>query len=148
MIRVIYGETWFLCTKPVRFFLRLFLCFFCCGGLGLGFGSRLGGLGRRLQRCTKRAGPQSLGGIGTLARVFAGIGFWHGGSLILQDRNSLLQTYHGEMRKTLKHGGKEEAEKGTAGITVIADIAHDRKSNFHHGDTEKNLEAEGRRDYS
>lgn len=98
---------------------------FFCGGLGLGFCCRLG-LTRRLQRCTKGACPQSLGGVGTLASVFAGIGFWHGIELPqFQDRNSLLTSYHGDMRKNLEtQRTRGSGGKGIAGIAVVGEENH------------------------
>ena len=48
---------------------------FCAGGW---FGFVFSGLGGHLQRCTKSAGPYPLGGVRSVARVFSGVGLWHG----------------------------------------------------------------------
>jgi len=56
-------------------FSVLFATLFLGGGPGLGL---CRGLGLRLQRCAQSAGPYPLGGVGPVARVFAGVGLWHG----------------------------------------------------------------------
>jgi hypothetical protein len=65
------------CVYLLSVLLRLF--FRGWSWLGLGFCRRFSSsLGRRLQRRAKLACPESLGGVGPVARVFAGIGIGFG----------------------------------------------------------------------